>query len=157
MNPSPLAWYEQRLSTLSTQLKALQKKDSWLGWLRFFALAIGITLAWLLFSKTALLAAAVVLLFLVVFVRLVYIDADNAAAIRNLQHLISITEQEIRQFSHEKSSFNLDYDPLQADPDYLVTGTMSDWTGIYPPEILERDFTLVVAFGNYRLYRRQAT
>lgn len=62
----------------------------------------------------------------------------------------------IRQFSHEKRNFELAYDPLQADPDYLVTGTMSDWTGIYPPEVLERDFVLVVAFGNYRLYRREA-
>jgi len=28
----------------------------------------------------------------------------------------------IRQFSHEQKPFNLDYDLLQADPDYLVTG-----------------------------------
>ena len=118
MNPSPLAWYEQRLTALHARLTVLQKKDSWLGWLRFFALAIGVTLAWILFSKTVLLALALLLLFLVLFVRLVYLDADNAAAIRNLQHLISITEQEIRQFSHEFSDRPDGSDLLPAGHDY---------------------------------------
>ncbi len=100
MIASPQAWYEQRLSTLSTRLKALQKKDSWLGWLRFIALAAGIAAAWLLFSKSLLLAIGILLVFLVVFIRLVYIDADNATAIANLTHLITLTETEIRYLAY---------------------------------------------------------
>ncbi len=60
----------------------------------------------------------------------------------------------IRQFSHDRRTFDLQYDGLQADPDYLVAGKMSDWTGIYPADMLEADFRLVTTFGSYRLYER---
>jgi 4-amino-4-deoxy-L-arabinose transferase-like glycosyltransferase len=62
--------------------------------------------------------------------------------------------QAIRQFSHDRQSFDLDYDLLQADPDYLIAGPFSDWTGIYDPIILSAQFTPVAEIGVYRLYQR---
>jgi 4-amino-4-deoxy-L-arabinose transferase-like glycosyltransferase len=60
----------------------------------------------------------------------------------------------IRQFSHEQRPFDLDYDVLQADPDYLVTGPFSNWTRIYDPEVIETDFVELSEIGVYRIYKR---
>ena len=48
---------------------------------------------------------------------------------------------------------NLGYDPLGADPDFLVEGVFSDFTGIYR-SASDRDFRKVAEFGSYRLYER---
>lgn len=50
--------------------------------------------------------------------------------------------------------FDLDYDLLHSDPDYLLAGPFSDWTGIYPQEQLSQHFVLQAEIGPYRLYRR---
>ena len=63
----------------------------------------------------------------------------------------------IRQFSHEKQAFDLDYDVLQADPDYLIAGPFSDWTGIYDPAVVAAQFTPVAELGVYRIYRHSQT
>lgn len=60
----------------------------------------------------------------------------------------------IRQMSHEQRPFDLDYDVLQADPDYLVRGPFDDWTRIYKSELVERDFAEMAEIGTYRLYER---
>lgn len=60
----------------------------------------------------------------------------------------------IRQFSHEQRSFDLNYDMLQADPDYLITGGFSDWTRIYPQEQVRAHFAKVAEIGPYRIYER---
>ncbi len=60
----------------------------------------------------------------------------------------------IRQFSG-RETFDLGYDVLQADPDFLIVGNMSAWTGIYRNQALDQFFTKVVQFGPYALYERR--
>jgi 4-amino-4-deoxy-L-arabinose transferase-like glycosyltransferase len=62
--------------------------------------------------------------------------------------------QAIRQFSHAGRAFDLHYDALQANPDYVIVGAFGAWTRIYPPDTLAREFTLVQEIGPYRIYRR---
>lgn len=60
----------------------------------------------------------------------------------------------IRQFSHEQRLLmTLDYDPLQADPDYLIVGPFATFTNIYTPD-LETHFEHVTSMGEYHLYER---
>jgi hypothetical protein len=48
----------------------------------------------------------------------------------------------------------IDYDPLAADPDYLVTGEFVSKNDLYAP-VLETDaFRLVETIGNYKIYER---
>ncbi len=60
----------------------------------------------------------------------------------------------IRQFALDQP-FALDYDALLYDPDYLITGRMSDWTGIYASALDAGTFREIAAFGIYRVYERQ--
>ena len=59
----------------------------------------------------------------------------------------------IRQFSHEKRSFDLGYDPLQVNPDYIVTGPFSGWTHIYEAAHISEHFETVAHIGRYRVYK----
>ncbi|MBA3868563.1 MAG: glycosyltransferase family 39 protein [Anaerolineae bacterium] len=59
----------------------------------------------------------------------------------------------IRQSSHHQS-FNLTYDALQANPDYLIVGQFGGWTGIYSDAMLQKYFTPVANYGVYHIYKR---
>lgn len=61
----------------------------------------------------------------------------------------------IRQFSHEQlSEMHLSYDPLQANPDYLITGPFSKFTNIYDSITFTDHFRHVITIGDYDLYER---
>lgn len=45
------------------------------------------------------------------------------------------------------------YDPLGFRPSYLLDGVFSKWTGLYSPDYLGQECTLVVSIGSYDLYR----
>jgi len=62
----------------------------------------------------------------------------------------------IRQFSHTETAFDLQYDVLQANPDYLIIGSFAEWTHIYPYEVVEQHFEEVAQFGIYTIYERKA-
>ncbi len=62
----------------------------------------------------------------------------------------------IRQFSHTETAFDLHYDGLQADPDYLIIGSFAEWTDIYPYEMVEQHFEELAQFGIYTIYKRKA-
>jgi hypothetical protein len=51
--------------------------------------------------------------------------------------------------------YSLTYDMLASEPDYLLLGTMSDWTGIYDDRIIASEFVELEQFGPYRLFIRQ--
>lgn len=61
----------------------------------------------------------------------------------------------IRQFSHEQRAFDLDYDLLQADPDYLIIGTFGKCTGIYTAAAVTTSFVPIAEIGDYLIYQRQ--
>jgi 4-amino-4-deoxy-L-arabinose transferase-like glycosyltransferase len=60
----------------------------------------------------------------------------------------------IRQLFHERRDFDLSYDVLQADPDYLLLGPFSSYTDIYDPEAISRHFVRIAYDGPYTLFRR---
>jgi hypothetical protein len=68
----------------------------------------------------------------------------------NQNYLYVATEQHFVQ----SRPFDLDYDALQADPDYLISETFSQWTMLYDPDVLAENFELIAEFGNYHVYRR---
>jgi 4-amino-4-deoxy-L-arabinose transferase-like glycosyltransferase len=45
------------------------------------------------------------------------------------------------------------YDFEQHHPDYIINGPFSKWTGLYPPDYLSQECTLVVSIGEYDLYK----
>ena len=49
---------------------------------------------------------------------------------------------------------SIDYDPLAADPDYLVVGPHSKLWGLYNDAVESGAFRLVYDFSRYSLYRR---
>lgn len=52
-----------------------------------------------------------------------------------------------------RDRFALDYDPLQSDPSFVISGPMSEWTRVYD-RVLWTHFRLVATFGRYRLFER---
>jgi 4-amino-4-deoxy-L-arabinose transferase-like glycosyltransferase len=46
------------------------------------------------------------------------------------------------------------YDPLAADPDYLVVGSFAGWNGLYDPVIKSGAFHLIDHIGSYAIYER---
>jgi 4-amino-4-deoxy-L-arabinose transferase-like glycosyltransferase len=46
------------------------------------------------------------------------------------------------------------YDPLAADPDYLVVGSFAGWNGLYEPVIQSGAFHLINHIGSYDIYER---
>ncbi len=59
-----------------------------------------------------------------------------------------------RQWFIEHTGFNLNYDLLKPNPDFLITDAFSDWTGIYDAQIVQQHFVLVAEYGSYRIYER---
>ena len=59
----------------------------------------------------------------------------------------------VRQFSRGQA-FNLKYDVLQADPQYLVVGAFGVWTNLYPDAEIAAHFMPEARFGTYTIYRR---
>ncbi|MCA0457204.1 MAG: glycosyltransferase family 39 protein [Chloroflexi bacterium] len=60
----------------------------------------------------------------------------------------------IRQLWHNDQPFDLDYDVLEVDPDYLVTGQTSGWLQLYDEKVITDQFRTVVEFGPYILLQR---
>ncbi len=49
----------------------------------------------------------------------------------------------------------LDYDMLQANPDYLILGRFNNLTHIYAPDEINKHFELIESFGLYHIYKRK--
>ena len=91
----PRSIYTARLSDLKAQQKKLQQKKSVFGMLRFGTIAAIIAVFYFLWKAGLPYVFGTTIILLAVFVRLVYKDLANKAAIRHLAHLISITNDEI--------------------------------------------------------------
>jgi 4-amino-4-deoxy-L-arabinose transferase-like glycosyltransferase len=53
-----------------------------------------------------------------------------------------------------KEDIPVTYDPLVDDPDLLILGPMATLWGLYPPSMLDSEFTLVQSIGPYDVYER---
>lgn len=92
----PKSSYKERLLLLQAQQKKLQQKKSIFGVLRLGSIVAIIAALYYLWSLGIFIAVPVVLLLLIIFVRLVYQDLANKAAIRHVGHLIDINEDELK-------------------------------------------------------------
>ena len=59
----------------------------------------------------------------------------------------------IRRHWHEGSS-SMGYDPLMADPDYVVVGRFGRWLGVYAPLVGAGQVRLIKQIGRYEVYER---
>lgn len=60
----------------------------------------------------------------------------------------------IRQRWHENIPFDLKYNVLQSNPDYLVVGQTSTWLKLYDPSLVQVDFKPLAQFGDYQILQR---
>jgi 4-amino-4-deoxy-L-arabinose transferase-like glycosyltransferase len=61
----------------------------------------------------------------------------------------------IRQFSHAGEPFSLAYNPLKAEPDYLIIGPFGAWTELYSTSAVAGTFEPVADIGRYRVLKRR--
>lgn len=64
------------------------------------------------------------------------------------------THVELNKRSLLGQEITVDYDPLQANPDYLVVGRFAGENKLYEPWIKRGDFRLIETIGLYRVYER---
>jgi hypothetical protein len=53
---------------------------------------------------------------------------------------------------HQQLGLPPQYDPLSANPDYLVVGDFSRWAGFYKPLLQQNRIRLVKTIGRYQIY-----
>jgi DNA mismatch repair ATPase MutS len=92
----PTIFYTKRIEILKADLKKLQQKKSSFGWLRFGSIAAIILAFYLLWSIGFLYVIIVSIALLIIFVRLLYADLKNKAAIDHVSKLIAINQDELK-------------------------------------------------------------
>jgi hypothetical protein len=61
---------------------------------------------------------------------------------------------ELNRRTYLEQNVAIDYNPLAADPDYLVVGKIGRTWWLYQPAIEHGDFRLIQTFGEYQVYMR---
>ena len=92
----PIDFYKQQIQDLESQLKKLQQRKSYFGWLRFSAIAAIIAVFYFLYSLGIWYVIITIILLLVIFTRLLLADLKNKAAITYTAHLIHINKDELK-------------------------------------------------------------
>lgn len=95
----PKAFYEREKEQFTALHKKLQQRKSVFGILRLGSVIAVIAGFYFLWSINKLYAAGTTVIILAVFVRLIYKDLANRAAIKHLEHLIQINEEELAALS----------------------------------------------------------
>nr|MBP9099283.1 hypothetical protein [Ferruginibacter sp.] len=101
----PKASYQERLTSLQLQEKKLQQKKSVFGILRFGSIAAIIAIFYFLWPLGLIYVFSAAAILLAIFVRLVYKDLANRAAIKHIGHLISINQDEWKALEGEYFHF----------------------------------------------------
>ena len=91
----PAEFYSNRIETLSAEQKKLQQRKSVFGVLRFGSIISVIAAFYFLWSVNKLYAAGAAIIILSIFIKLIYKDLANRAAIKKLGHLIQINKAEV--------------------------------------------------------------
>jgi len=92
---APQEFYSNRIETLSAEQKKLQQRKSVFGILRLGSIIAIITLFYFLWSINKLYAAGAAAVVLFIFIKIIYKDLANRAAIKKLGHLIQINKDEL--------------------------------------------------------------
>lgn len=101
----PKTYYQNRVNELLIAQKKLQQKKSVFAVLRLGSIAAIIAVFYFLWSVGPVYAISTAIILLIIFIRLVYKDLANKAAIKHLGHLISINEDEIKATNGEYFQF----------------------------------------------------
>ncbi len=92
---APAIFYKKRINDLQQELKKLQQRKSGFGWMRFGSIAAIIIAFYILWSLGVWYVIIVSISLLVVFIRLLFADLKNKAAIEHTTHLININNDEL--------------------------------------------------------------
>ena len=60
----------------------------------------------------------------------------------------------IQQYGHDQVPFDIGYDVLEQNPDFLIVGFMADWTHMYNTDVMDANFRELARFGSYRILQR---
>ncbi len=93
---APGIFYKERIDDLQKELKKLRQRKSGFGWLRFGSIAAIIIVFYILWSIGVWYVIIVSILLLAVFIRLLFADLKNKAAIEHNTHLININNDELK-------------------------------------------------------------
>ncbi len=102
----PDQYYKERLQKLQQELKKLMQKKKSLGWLRFGTVAAILTGIYILWTLGWIYIVVTALLLAIIFLRLVFIDQENATAIEHAKHLIAINTDELKALEHNYYHFD---------------------------------------------------
>lgn len=111
----PAIFYKGRINDLQKELGKLQQTKSRFGWLRFGSIATIIVAFYVLWSLSVWYVIIVSILLLVVFIRLLFADLKNKAAIEHTTHLINITNKELKFLGGDYHLFPGGTEHLPAD------------------------------------------
>src|SRR5437763_10704382 len=92
----PANFYQQRIENLEQQLKKLLRRKSSFGWLRFGSMAAIIIAFYLLWSLGIWYVIIISMTLLIIFIRLLFADLNNKAAITRTAHLIQLNRDQLK-------------------------------------------------------------
>jgi DNA mismatch repair ATPase MutS len=98
-------FYENRIENLTQQQKVLQKRKSIFGILRLGSILSIIAAFYFLWSVNKYYATTAAVILIIIFIQLIYKDLANKAAIKHLQHLININEEELKALDGKYNQF----------------------------------------------------
>ena len=101
----PAIYYQEQIKKLEKQLTQLFKKKSLLGWLRFAAVVAIVLAIYFLLSVGLAYVIATILVLVIVFARLIFVDLENKSAIKHKAHLKKINEDEQKALAHNYYHF----------------------------------------------------
>ncbi|HEX5153370.1 MAG TPA: hypothetical protein VFW07_18090 [Parafilimonas sp.] len=108
-------FYERKIAALDQELKALYKKRSTIAWIRFAVFIVVCIAVYFLWSVGLLMVIASIVCGIVAFLLAVSKDANNKAAIKNIETLMAINKDEmdyLHQNYHHKYN-GKDLEPAQ--------------------------------------------
>lgn len=107
---SSLDIYADQIRKHNKCLKALLRKRNQLGWLRFLAFVLTVTVSFKIFIASGIFGIIPAIIGFSLFIYLIFIDTDNNEAIKNRKALIHINEEEIKilnnDFFHRQDGSN---------------------------------------------------
>jgi DNA mismatch repair ATPase MutS len=101
----PELYYSERIQLLEKQQQQLLSKKTTLGWLRLAAVIAIITAVYVLLPISITYTFTASILLLILFVRLIFTDLKNKAALQHTKHLIQINEEEVKALNHNYYHF----------------------------------------------------
>ena len=111
----PVTFYNKRIEILRQQLKRLEKKKSAFGWLRFGSIVAIIIAFYVLWSLSIWYVILAGVLLLALFIRLLYADLNNKAAIAHVNFLLEINHDELKILDGNYHDF---FDGAQYAPEH---------------------------------------